>query len=275
MDSSFTFQEVIFQSAQQIVDTHCHYNLEPLYPEWQQHWQKAQEHGVRRSIIPGTELETCRRAVEIAEQVSELQALVGIHPGSVTETTESLSEVLEELEDLLQSEKVVGVGEIGLDYFRIAADDSEERESQKAWLRAQLQLAERYAAPVVLHVRDKEIPETPTGGNAYWDTVQALEETGFSGELVLHCVSGPLAYVQQMINKGAFVSFAANVTYPNAHAIREALRLTPRNKMLVETDAPFLPPQEFRGQLCEPWMIQRTAEFLQEQIQQENQNKVQ
>lgn len=275
MNTSFSFQECVFQGPAQIIDTHCHYNLEPLYPDWRQQWQRAKEQGVVRSIIPGTELETCRRAVEIAEEILEFQALVGIHPGAVTETTESITEVLNELERLLQSEKVIGIGEIGLDYFRIAEDNASEREGQKAWLRDQLILAEKYAAPVALHVRDRHIPESATPGNAYWDTIQVIEEVGFSGELVLHCVSGPLTYVQQMISKGAFVSFAANVTYPNAQLIREALRITPKDKILVETDAPFLPPQEFRGQVCEPWMIRRTAEFLEKQIQQENQNKVQ
>lgn len=267
MNSSFSFSEVVFTGADRIVDTHCHYNLEPLYPEWQRHWHEAQAHGVVRSIIPGTEIETCRRAVEIAEQDENLQALVGIHPGSVAESERTLESTITELEALLQSEKVVGIGEIGLDYFRISPDDQAERSRQREWLTAQVELAKKYHAPVALHVRDRQVPEEPTEGNAYWDTWQIVNELDYADELVLHCVSGPLAYVQKMIEKGAFVSFAANVTYPNAHGIRELLKITPPDKILCETDAPFLPPQEFRGQVCEPWMIQKTAEFLGNRVQ--------
>lgn len=260
MNTNFSFADVTFRTASEIIDTHCHYNMEPLYADWRTHWQKAQENGVVRSIIPGTDLETSRRAVEIAEQDPALQALVGMHPGLIVETSPVLEEVVQEFERLLASEKVVGIGEIGLDYFHTTSED--ERAQQRVWLAAQLELATKYSAPIALHVRDKESPEERVAGNAYWDTMSALEAAEFSGEFILHCVSGPVSYVTQLVAQGAYVSFAGNLTYPKAQAIRDYLKLVEPNKILCETDAPFLPPQQFRGQVCEPWMIRHTAEFL-------------
>jgi len=265
MNTNFSFADVTFRTAREIIDTHCHYNLEPLYPDWRTHWQKAQENGVVRSIIPGTDVETSRRAVEIAEQEPALQALVGIHPGLIAESSTSLSDSLQVIEGLLSSDKVVGIGEIGLDYFHTTSED--ERAQQREWLAAQLELATKYRAPIALHVRDKESPEERVAGNAYWDTVSALEETGFFSEFVLHCVSGPVAYVKQLVAKGAYVSFAGNFTYPKAQSIRDYLRLVQPGKVLCETDAPYLPPQDFRGQVCEPWMIRHTAEALEQSLE--------
>jgi len=276
MNTNFSFADVTFRTASEIIDTHCHYNMEPLYPEWRTHWQKAQANGLVRSIIPGTDLETSRRAVEIAEQEPALQALVGIHPGLIIESTVSLPDSLRELEALLSSDKVVGIGEIGLDYFHTTSED--ERAQQREWLAAQLELAQKYSVPIALHVRDKESPEERVAGNAYWDTMSALEASGFTGEFVLHCVSGPVSYVTQLVAKGAFVSFAGNLTYPKAQAIREYLKLVQPNKILCETDAPYLPPQQYRGQVCEPWMIRHTAEYLQQQLEElhsQEANKVQ
>lgn len=265
MNTNFSFADVTFRTASEIIDTHCHYNMEPLYPEWQMHWRKAQENGVVRSIIPGTDVETSRRAVEIAEQEPALQALVGMHPGLIVESRPVMRDALREFEALLASEKVVGIGEIGLDYFHTTSEV--ERAEQREWLAAQLQLATKYHAPIALHVRDKEVPEERVAGNAYWDTVSALEAAGFTGEFVLHCVSGPVSYVQQLVAQGAFVSFAGNLTYPKAQPIRDYLKLVQPHKILCETDAPFLPPQQYRGQVCEPWMIRHTAEMLQQLLE--------
>src|SRR5690606_27344298 len=108
------------------------------------------------------------------EQEAALWALVGIHPGSVREMSENeidLESVLTRLEDWLRCTKVLGIGEIGLDYFRLQLKDEKERERQRVWFRAQLELAKKYGVPVALHVRDREIPETATTGNAYWDVL--------------------------------------------------------------------------------------------------------
>lgn len=258
----------VFQGSSQIIDTHCHYNLPPLSDDWQTHWQKAQQYGVHSSWIPGTTLESSKLGVEIASQDPNLWALVGIHPADEMMELGQIDSTIAELEILIERDKaashpkIIGVGEIGLDYFRIEVGNEEERERQRAWLRAQLELALKHDLFISLHVRDKEVPVHPVVGNAYWDIESILCEFPALPPVILHCASGPAAYVERMLERGAFVSFAGNVTYPKAEAIRQLWRLTPPDRRLIETDAPYLAPQAYRGQPCEPWMISTTAEYL-------------
>lgn len=258
----------IFTGPGRIVDTHCHYNLDPLFADWPRHWKKAQENGVAASWIPGTSLETSKRAVQIAEADPNLWALIGVHPADEATDPGNIGSTIAELETLIERDrqrrepKIIGVGEIGLDYFRIKDDDQGERQRQKAWFRAQLELARKHDLYVSLHVRDRATPEQPTPDNAYWDIAAIVAELEPLPPLILHCASGPLPYVRRMVAAGAFVGFAGNVTYPNATAIRDIWQATPAARRLIETDAPFLAPQSLRGQPCEPWMIAETARYL-------------
>lgn len=248
-----------------MIDSHCHYNLEPIWPNWQKYWQQAQEYGVSESWIPGTSLETTRRAVAIAKQDVNLKALVGLHPTEVPDEDPENSPLLASLQQLSQDENVIGWGEIGLDYYRLDINDEKTRKNQQKWLKAQLALVPE-GGLVQLHVRDQHEPEEPTPGNAYWDVLQALEEWDWRGQVWLHCVSGPLTYVRQALAHGAHASFAGNITYPKADHIREIYRLVPSDRRHIETDAPYLAPQAFRGQSCEPWMISATHKFIEENL---------
>ncbi len=260
--------EAIFLGSERIVDTHCHYNLDSLFSDWRAHWQKAQKNGVVASWIPGTSLETSRRAVQIAEQDPNLWALIGVHPADEETERGLISSTLSELETMIERDrlcpdpKIIGLGEIGLDYFRISADDQVERERQRVWFKAQLALAKKHNLYISLHVRDKTIPDQPTFDNAYWDVVEIIRNSEPLPPFILHCVSGSRDYLKAMLAMGAFVGFAGNVTYPKADSIREIWRATPAERRLIETDAPFLAPQAYRGQPCEPWMISVTAEYL-------------
>lgn len=261
-------------AADCIIDTHCHYNLEPLTADWRNHWQKAQEHGVIASIIAGTDLETARLAVQIAQQDPHLYAWVGVHPADGDLSQVSLPTIMRELDELVNwsvaqlgvhtadDAPLFGIGEIGLDYFRLDDHDHQSRLVQRSWLRAQLELAQEHNLPVSLHVRDKNTPDAPVVGNAYWDVWMLLQELNFTQPFILHCASGPLSYIKAMLSLGAYVSFAGNLTYPKAEAIRQIAQMVPADHCLVETDAPYLPPQPWRGQLCEPWMIAETAKVL-------------
>lgn len=254
-----------------IIDTHCHYNMDPLYADWQAHWEKAKEKGVQFSWIPGTTLDTSRRALELAQAESAFTPFFGVHPTHVLDgdfDLETTISQLNRLRDKAESNGITvgGVGEIGLDYFRIAKDNQQERQQQRLWLRALLELANEWNKPVILHVRDQEIPLEPIADNAYWDTYKIVQETGISSDFTLHCVSGPKTYIEKMLDLGAYVGFDGNISYPNAHAIREIWRMVPADHRLLETDAPFLPPQSHRGELCEPWMIRDTADWIEENL---------
>jgi len=291
-----------------VIDSHCHYNLEPLYSDWETYWQAATAAGIAASVVVGTNAETSQRAVDIASREAKLFATIGFHPVTWQEELERLvgeqdlaerpdpSQYLESLEgqlpklfsvldDQSQSAKIVAIGEIGLDYFRIpshlpglfnpltkTAFSKKElkefiKDLQQRTLRKQLALVteanrtRKIPLPVILHVRDQTTPNEPTSGNAYWDTLSITSEFP-DLQYILHCVSGPLAYVTAMVQQGAYVGVAANVTYPNSNQLRSLIAQVPVDQILLETDAPYLAPQSYRGQVCEPAMIRETAAYL-------------
>ncbi len=265
-----------------IIDTHCHYNMEPLASEWQTHWHQAQEKGVTHSIIVGTGLDTTQVAIEQASQEPALFVAPGIHPYRYEEqvTTQHLNQndVLANVEQDLKklalliptTHKAVAIGETGLDYFRMPESETEQavvRQAQQQAFIGHIKLAEQHQLPLIIHVRDRQVSEQPLAHNAYWDTLNILKEHHSGTQpFIFHCVSGPLSYVKSGLEMGAYLGVAGNVTYKNADHIRSLVRTAPLDRLLLETDAPFLPPQEFRGKICEPWMISLTAEFMQEDL---------
>lgn len=255
-----------------IFDSHCHYNLEPLAQNWQHHWQQAQDKDVQKSVVIGTSIETSQLAIKIANSEKNLWAAVAIHPieynDPQTETNESLENLvktnLQQIEELLSAHsKIVAIGETGLDYFHLQSFPEEAKQkivmAQKTSLRQHIEVAQHHQLSLILHVRD--VTE-----QAYWDTLQILEEKNYQGKFVLHCVSGPTAYVHKALQMGAYLGAAGNVTYKNAEHLRDLVRFAPPERILLETDAPYLPPQAYRGQTCEPWMISQTAAFLEQEL---------
>lgn len=242
-----------------LIDTHCHYNLEPLYSNWPNHWAQALENGIAQSIIVGAGLRSSQKAVEIAQKENELYAAVGIHPERSLKITD-LNQSLDQLEKIAQNKKVVAIGEIGLDYFHL-----EKSQAQKDLFIGQISLAKRLNLPIILHVRDKEEA-------AYFETLEVLEEHWhFKKAVVFHCVSGPLKYVKKALDyPNSYFGFDGNITFKNADHLREIFQLvqkTAPHKILLETDAPYLAPVPWRGQLCEPKMIAQTAKYLSENFQ--------
>jgi TatD DNase family protein len=262
MMSKPVIAECVFTSSQKIIDTHVHYNMSPLFEDWQSHWQKAQERGVVQSVIAGSNLVDSQVAVEIANQAEGLWALVGVHPSEVD--SEDVSPTLSRLSELLANKKVLGVGEIGLDYYWLRPEEREQQiPLQKKWFTTQLELAREHDGWVCLHVRDRDLPQEPTPGNAYWDTWEIMSQYDWSKQpFILHCVSGPLTYIAKMLGLGAYLGFDGNITYPKAQELRAILDVTLKERILLETDAPYLPPQPYRGQICEPWMISETAKWV-------------
>ena len=255
-----------------IFDTHCHYNLSPLYEDWQEHWQKAQKHGVKKTLVPSSSIETSRRAIEIAKEDKNLYAAIGIHPNeynhiSAADLPTTIYEHAASLSIIHDKENVIGIGETGLDYYRLK---EEERDlatyNQKEAFKMHVQLSNDFDKILIIHARDK-------GGNkeknnqAYWDILEIVKNNyQFKKPFILHCVSGPKEYIKEMIELGAYIGVGGNLTYPNANELREIIKLVPKDKLLLETDAPYLPPQEFRGQVCEPWMISKTAAYLKTEL---------
>lgn len=271
-----------------IIDTHCHYNLEPLFATktgerqvWRQHWQNAKNKGVVASLVVGTNLNTSSRAITISGQDPNLFASIGIHPSEIVEfghelysqdwINQKIAEFSETLSILAKkSPKIIAIGETGLDYFRLPEDQKLSHfiiDGQKKLLIMQLKLASQNKLPVILHVRDKNYPEEITQGNAYWDVLKIIDEyLSPNHPFILHCVSGPVNYIKTALIKNCYLGVAGNVTYSSANQIRKIVGSAPKNRILLETDAPYLPPQSNRGKICEPMMIAETSAYLESEL---------
>ena len=224
-----------------MIDTHAHFDAPADDPAAV--LARAREAGVSRVIAIGSGIESCRRAVELAERDEGVFAALGIHPHQAG--GEEAGRV-DELRDLLASPRAVAVGETGLDHYRDYAPHDRQREL----FEAQLELAAELGKPVVIHTRAAD-----------GDTLAALD--GFGGTVVLHCFSSP-ALLDPALQRGWYVSFAGNVTYPNAYDLRAAARGVPAERLLVETDSPYLSPQPRRGRPNEPANVVHTVAALAE-----------
>jgi TatD DNase family protein len=222
-----------------VIDTHAH--LDACAEPASQVLARAREAGVDRVVAVGSGIDSCRTTLEIAEREPGVYAALGIHPH---QAGNGQAERLDELKELLDHERAVAVGETGLDFYR----DYAPRELQRRLFEEELSLATTLERPVVVHTRAAEA-----------DTAAAL--AGFDGVVVLHCFSEP-ALLQTALERGYYVSFAGNVTYPKAEDLREAARRVPRDRLLVETDSPYLAPQPRRGRPNEPANVVHTVAAL-------------
>jgi TatD DNase family protein len=222
-----------------VIDTHAHLDACEEAPAFLV--ERARAVGVTRIITVGTGIASCRAALEIAKSERGVFAAVGIDPHRAGEPD---AERIDELEELLAHPCAVAVGETGLDYFHELAP----RLSQRAVFDRQLEIAASAGLPVVVHTRDADV-----------DTATAL--AGFPGTVVLHCFSAP-ALLETAIERRYYVSFAGNVTYPKATALRQAAAVVPADRILAETDSPYLSPQVLRGSRNEPANVLHTLAVL-------------
>ena len=219
-----------------MIDTHAHLDACGEPPEALV--ARARRAGVDRIVAVGTGLDSCRAALAVAESEEGVFAALGIHPHQAGGEE---AERLDELRALFSNERAVAVGETGLDFFR----DYAPREDQLRLFQAQLELATELNRPVVVHTRA-----------AAEETASALG--GFNGTVVLHCFSSP-ELLPAALERGYYVSFAGNVTYPKAEDLRGVARRIPPDRILVETDSPYLAPQPVRGRRNEPAHVVHTV----------------
>jgi TatD DNase family protein len=222
-----------------VIDTHAHLDgcAEPAAALV----ARAREAGVTRIVTIGTGIDSCRAALAIADEQEGVYAALGLDPHRAL-TPEAGR--IAELRELLAHPKVVAVGETGLDYFH-GADAKPE---QRRLFDAQLALADELDKPIVIHTRDADD-----------DTAAAL--AGFTGSVVMHCFSSP-GLTGTLVERGYFVSFAGNITYPKAQELRDAAARVPADRILAETDSPYLAPQPRRGRPNEPANVMLTLAAL-------------
>jgi TatD DNase family protein len=222
-----------------VIDTHAHLDACEDPPE--QVVERAREAGVQRILTVGTTVAGSREALALAERHGEVFAILGIHPHEAGGTDD-----VAELRDLLGHERAVAVGETGLDFYR----DWSPRERQRELFERHLELASELGKAVVIHTRAADR-----------QTLDVL--AGFAGDVVLHCFSSP-PMLRDALERGYYVSFAGNVTYKNAAELRVAATQVPAERLLTETDSPYLAPQPKRGRPNEPANVVHTLDALAE-----------
>jgi TatD DNase family protein len=222
-----------------VIDTHAH--LDACADRPSALIRRARSAGVDRIVTVGTGIESSRVALELAQLHEEVFAALGIDPHQAGDAEAGR---VDELRELLEHDEAVAVGETGLDYFR----DRAPRERQRKLFEAQLEVATELGKPVVIHTRDAEA-----------DTADVL--SGFAGTVVMHCFSSP-ALLDMVLERGYYVSFAGNVTYPKAGDLRAAAAQVPAERILAETDSPYLAPQARRGRPNEPANVVLTVREL-------------
>ncbi len=240
-----------------LTDTHCHLNLNLYQDDLTGVLERAWNAGISRILIPAIDLETSRSAIALAEQDERLFAAVGVHPNDALTWTDS---TLDDLRALAGHPRVVAIGEIGLDYYR----DHAPHEVQLRILHEQLALAAEIGKPVVLHQREAEQDLWPIMRAWQADLVR-MKAPLAARPGVFHSFDGDLAAAQQIIQAGFWLGISGPVTYKNASIRHEVASGLPAEKILLETDAPFLTPHPWRGRRNEPAYVvhigQKVAEL--------------
>jgi len=225
-----------------LVDTHCHLQ-DVKFAEDREDTIDRTLGALAWCVVIGDDLASSQAGLDVTRE--GIYAAVGVHPYYPQEIDDA---GIAALRELARHDRVVAIGEIGLDYHM----GGEDVPAQHAAFSRQLQLASELKLPVVIHSRD-----------AAEDTVAILTEhrSRLSG-VVMHCFSGDAAFAEQCIALDCYISFAGNVSFPKAEPLRDAARVVPANRLLVETDAPYLAPQPRRGKRCEPAYVQYTLEAI-------------
>ncbi len=237
-------------------DTHAHLDFPDFREDLPAVLARAAEAGITRILTVGTDLESSRKAVALAEQHPALYAVVGWHPSYASAAPPDLRPALSEL---ARHPKVVAIGETGLDYHRLpttkpggtAAEDERCKRDQARIFREQLEVAAEAGMNVVVHQRDSFV-DTLAGMRAFAGRVRG----------VFHCFGGSVAELEQVLALGSLVSFTGVVTFKNADGVRATVGATPLDRLMLETDCPYLAPVPHRGRRCEPAYIRETADAV-------------
>ena len=252
------------------MDTHCHIQFKAFDKDREEVIKKCKEVGVILNAV-GTQMDTSKKAVELAEAHDNIYATVGLHPIQrhkvkvEEEDTEFIArgeefdtEYFEKL--IKSSDKVIAIGETGLDGFHVPRDQSLHEVLDKQWelFLRHAELAKKHNLPLVIHVRDAQ--DEMIKRRKYFK----IEVPG-----VIHCYSGNWEQAQEYLNLGFYLGFTGVVTFPAKKTdlkpqekLLEVIKKIPLDRILIETDAPYLAPQKYRGKRCEPWMVEEVAEFI-------------
>jgi TatD DNase family protein len=216
-------------------DTHAHYDDDRYKEDLDELLKNAYDSGVHHILSASTDVESSRNTIALANRYDFLYAAVGIHPHNAPHPADAEldDEIISALSELSKDKKVIAVGEMGLDYYY----DNAPRDAQKRWFAKQIALAKELDLPIIVHDRE-----------AHKDTLDILKaESASKVGGVLHCFSGSVEFARQVLNEGFYISIAGPVTFKNTKRLPEVVKYLPEDRLLIETDAPYLSPEPFRG----------------------------
>ena len=220
----------------ELFDSHAHYNDEKFEDDRQQVLEEIYNSGVTKLINAGYSLESSKTALEIAKKYNWIYTISGISPNDVPDTFSKLEQEIRRLEEFINKEKdsrkIVGIGEIGLDYYW----NKENIDVQKQAFKMQIQLANKFDLPIIIHTRE-----------AVMDTITMLKENEVNRKGVFHCCPLNRELVKEALKLGFYISFAGPITFKNSKNANEIIEMVPLNKTLIETDSPYLSPEPNRG----------------------------
>ena len=234
-----------------LIDTHAHLDMRDFDADRSETITRALDAGVGNIITVGTDLESSKKAIEISEHYSGVYAAVGIHPQESTAISQGDMSLIGEL---ARHPRVVAIGETGLDFYR----DYSSKTSQIQALKWHLAIAAELALPVIIHCRQAEDDML----DALRSCISECGDTHGQYRGVIHCFSGTSNIAQEYLKMGFYLSLGAYIGYPSSRGTHEVIRSLPMERLLVETDCPFLPPQSFRGKRNEPAYIPHTIRAL-------------
>lgn len=237
-------------------DTHAHLDYPDFVPDFSEVMKRADAAGISKMISIGTDLESSKRAIKLAEQHSNVFAVVGWHPSDALKAPDDFRP---DLRQLAEHPRVVALGETGLDYYRLpsrdknftAADDARYKAKQAQLFQQHLEVAAELQLNCVIHQRDS-LEDTLTQLTPFADRLRG----------VFHCFSSDVAVMRRILDLGSLVSFTGIVTFKNGQNARDTLAATPLGHFMLETDCPYLSPVPYRGKRCEPSYVKEIAETV-------------
>lgn len=241
-----------------MIDTHCHLNLDPLIKDAELFLDQARKQGITKFIVPGVNRESSQTAIQLAASHPDCFAAIGLHPHEADQVLTDGTDLEAFKSGVIQaanSQQIVAIGECGLDYFRLPEGEQRKHtiKAQHKLFKLHLHLATQTDLPLLVHVRD-----LPGETSAHTDALNLLSKQPVTA--VLHCFSGDATYLQKALDLGFYISFAGNLTFANATDLQTLIQRVPLDRLLLETDAPYLNPM--RGEWPNtPANVSQTYQF--------------
>lgn len=233
-------------------DTHAHYNDEKFDEDREQIIQETYKSGISKFVVAGYNIESSKKAIELSNKYEFMYSICGISPNDIPQSEEKLWKDIEEISKIIKqnnNKKLVAIGEIGLDYYW----EKENKELQKQAFIVQIKLANELNLPIVIHSRDASV-----------DTIQILKDNPVNKKGIFHCCQLNQELVRQALELGFYISFAGPITFKNSKNAPDVVKMVPLEKILIETDSPYLSPEPNRGKRNDSRNVKYVAEKIAE-----------